>query len=43
MSDDLQSEQDRALVELAAEKLLKTSAAAVQEKGRQRYVQSLHP
>ncbi|MFF1711273.1 hypothetical protein [Streptomyces sp. NPDC058268] len=39
MSDELQSEQDRVLVELAAEKLLKTSASAVQEK-RWRYVQS---
>lgn len=40
MSDELQSEQDRALVELAAEKLLKTSSAALQENGRRRYVQS---
>ncbi|ORT58130.1 hypothetical protein [Streptomyces sp. CB03238] len=40
MSDELQREQDRALVELAAEKLLKTSAGAVQEKGREHYVQS---
>jgi hypothetical protein len=40
MSDELQIEQDRALVELAAAKLLKTSSAAVQEKGRRRYVQS---
>ncbi|MFC4507034.1 MULTISPECIES: hypothetical protein [Streptomyces] len=40
MSDELQKEQDRALVELAAEKLLKTSSAAVQEQSRRRYVQS---
>jgi hypothetical protein len=40
MSDELQIEQDRALVELAAAKLLKTSSAAVQEKGRRRYIQS---
>ncbi|MEU7278723.1 hypothetical protein AB0A69_08025 [Streptomyces sp. NPDC045431] len=40
MSDELQREQDRALVELAAEKLLKSSAGAVQEKGRDHYVQS---
>ncbi|MEU0214404.1 hypothetical protein ABZ281_04510 [Streptomyces sp. NPDC006265] len=40
MSDELQKEQDRALVELAAEKLLKTSAGAVQEKDRDRFVQS---
>jgi hypothetical protein len=40
MNDELQSQQDRGLVELAAGKLLKTSASAVQEQGRRRWVQS---
>jgi hypothetical protein len=40
MSDELQIEQDRALVDLAAMTLLKTSAGAAQETDRTRYVQS---
>ncbi|WP_159073506.1 hypothetical protein [Streptomyces sp. RTd22] len=40
MSDEMQREQDRVLVELAASKLLKTSSGATQEQGRDRYVQS---
>ncbi|MCZ0981802.1 hypothetical protein O1L60_30805 [Streptomyces diastatochromogenes] len=40
MSDELQIDQDRALVDLAASKLLKTAAGAVQETDRTRYMQS---
>ncbi|MER5382223.1 hypothetical protein ABT040_18395 [Streptomyces sp. NPDC002688] len=36
MSDELQKEQDRVLVELATERLLRTFSAAVQEQGQRR-------